>query len=158
MYFCPIHELHWFIMRLSMCHITIWSVIYEAAIYQQNNYLSRLHGLNPRGYPVYNNYIKLLLNTMIYIDGLVQERHNSSALAMELHLSCTKPWYSILDGLHPVYHYYLRILQWQKYTSLILNIRSSNTIQWLIYWALHIIFSTGEFRQTLLMKMHHWCR
>ena len=26
-----------------------------------------------------------------YIDGLVQERHNSSALAMELHLSCTNP-------------------------------------------------------------------
>ena len=26
-----------------------------------------------------------------YIDGLVQERRNSSALAMELHLSCTDP-------------------------------------------------------------------
>ena len=26
-----------------------------------------------------------------YIDGLVQERHNSSALAMELRLSCTNP-------------------------------------------------------------------
>ena len=25
------------------------------------------------------------------IDGLVQERRNSSALAMELHLSCTNP-------------------------------------------------------------------
>ena len=25
------------------------------------------------------------------IDGLVQERHNSSALAMELRLSCTNP-------------------------------------------------------------------
>ena len=29
-----------------------------------------------------------------YIDGLVQERHNSSALAMELRLSCTKPSYA----------------------------------------------------------------
>ena len=28
-----------------------------------------------------------------HINGLVQERHNSSALAMELHLSCTDPWY-----------------------------------------------------------------
>ena len=27
----------------------------------------------------------------MYIDGLVQERRNSSALAMELHLSCTNP-------------------------------------------------------------------
>ena len=26
-----------------------------------------------------------------YVDGLVQERHNSSALAMELCLYCTKP-------------------------------------------------------------------
>ena len=26
-----------------------------------------------------------------YIDGLVQERRNSSALAMELRLSCTNP-------------------------------------------------------------------
>ena len=34
-----------------------------------------------------------------YIDGLVQERRNSSALAMELHLSCTNSstWY--IDGL-----------------------------------------------------------
>ena len=28
---------------------------------------------------------------MFHIDGLVQERRNSSALAMELHLSCTNP-------------------------------------------------------------------
>ena len=27
----------------------------------------------------------------IHIDGLVQERRNSSALAMELRLSCTNP-------------------------------------------------------------------
>ena len=27
----------------------------------------------------------------VYIDGLVQERRNSSALAMELRLSCTNP-------------------------------------------------------------------
>ena len=33
-----------------------------------------------------------------YFDGLVQERHNSSALAMELHLSCTNP--SIWTCLH----------------------------------------------------------
>ena len=28
---------------------------------------------------------------VMHIDGLVQERRNSSALAMELHLSCTNP-------------------------------------------------------------------
>ena len=30
-------------------------------------------------------------NIMAYIEGLVQERRNSSALAMELRLSCTDP-------------------------------------------------------------------
>ena len=30
-------------------------------------------------------------NMVLYINGLVQERRNSSALAMELHLSCTNP-------------------------------------------------------------------
>ena len=37
----------------------------------------------------------------ILIDGLVQERCNSSALAMELRLSCTNPaiLWDIIDGL-----------------------------------------------------------
>ena len=33
----------------------------------------------------------LCLTEQAYIDGLVQERRNSSALAMELRLSCTNP-------------------------------------------------------------------
>ena len=39
-----------------------------------------------------------------YIDGLVQERHNSSALAMELCLSCIKPidiWLSLCQWNNP---------------------------------------------------------
>ena len=32
------------------------------------------------------------------IDGLVQERHHSSALAMELRLSCTNPSKSIMNS------------------------------------------------------------
>ena len=41
---------------------------------------------------------------MNYIDGLVQERLNSSALAMELHLSCTNPLVSCMksDGREAV--------------------------------------------------------
>ena len=31
----------------------------------------------------------------VYIDGLVQERHNSIADALELHLSCTNPGYAL---------------------------------------------------------------
>ena len=34
----------------------------------------------------------------IYIDGLVQERRNSIANALELRLSCTDP-YSYMDGV-----------------------------------------------------------
>ena len=33
----------------------------------------------------------LLDSSYLHIDGLVQERRNSSALAMELRLSCTNP-------------------------------------------------------------------
>ena len=29
---------------------------------------------------------------MLHVDGLMQERRNSIAIALELHLSCTKPW------------------------------------------------------------------
>ena len=35
--------------------------------------------------------VLLLICMDSYIDGLVQERHNSSALAMEIRLSCTNP-------------------------------------------------------------------
>ena len=31
------------------------------------------------------------VNTLRHVDGLVQERRNSSALVMELRLSCTNP-------------------------------------------------------------------
>ena len=36
-----------------------------------------------------------------YINGLVQERRNSSALAMELYLSCTNPliYYTLITSL-----------------------------------------------------------
>ena len=35
------------------------------------------------------------LNSLFHIDGLVQERRNSSAIAMVLRLSCTNPWVSV---------------------------------------------------------------
>ena len=44
-----------------------------------------------------------------YIDGLVQERCNSSALAMELRLSCTNPsicWQVNIKAWEPVPHYW----------------------------------------------------
>ena len=40
-----------------------------------------------------------LCRVLGYINGLVQERHNSSALVMELHLSCTNPLIYGLDNL-----------------------------------------------------------
>ena len=39
----------------------------------------------------WNNTAVCVYTHNIYIDGLVQERRNSSALAMELRLSCTNP-------------------------------------------------------------------
>ena len=38
-----------------------------------------------------NKIFLMLLKTIQHIDGLMQERCNSSALAMELHLSCNNP-------------------------------------------------------------------
>ena len=43
--------------------------------------------------------------SQIQIEGLAQERRNSSALAMELCLSCTNPWINIsyIDMLCIIY-------------------------------------------------------
>ena len=54
-----------------------------------------------------------------YIDGLVQERRNSSALAVELHLSCTNPvisyqWYFVVVlSIEQFYPYPWGLLRWQ---------------------------------------------
>ena len=50
-----------------------------------------------------------------HIDGLMQERRNSSALAMELHLSCTNP--SIYARFQPMH------LLWE-------HLCSANTLRW----------------------------
>ena len=42
--------------------------------------------------------VHLVLQPNQYIDGLVQERRNSSALAMELRLSCTNPSICTIDA------------------------------------------------------------
>ena len=55
-----------------------------------------MYWINPLSWYIKSSTTKLC----IHIDGLVQERHNSSALAMELHLSCTNP--SILNQALPV--------------------------------------------------------
>ena len=47
-------------------------------------YPSRIHS-------IWNNKTSHMMN----IDGLVQERRNSSALAVELHLSCTNHWHGL---------------------------------------------------------------
>ena len=43
-------------------------------------------------------YMYFSIPAHLYFDGLVQERHNSSVLAMELHISCSNPliWVFIL--------------------------------------------------------------
>ena len=49
-------------------------------------------------FPVYPYKLKVMYN----IDGLVQERHNSIAKALELHLSCTNPSICSLLILHKI--------------------------------------------------------
>ena len=43
------------------------------------------------------------------IDGLVQERRNSSALAMELRLSCINPSMCPLDRYQPILPIFLKV-------------------------------------------------
>ena len=60
--------------------------------------LSDLAVIDAQSVSIYTE-IKMMKNTWLcvifspahYVDGLVQERRNSSALAMELRLSCTIP-------------------------------------------------------------------
>ena len=47
--------------------------------------------------------VLLLLCTVSYIDGLVQERHNSSTLAMKIRLSCTNPSIYFLASIYFFY-------------------------------------------------------
>ena len=64
------------IVRMSSWHIFINLLIYLYKPQTKQNYI-KAHGYSV-GYKV-------------YIDGLVQERCNSIAVALELHLSCTNP-------------------------------------------------------------------
>ena len=48
----------------------------------KNNYLAMKHILK---------YFMILTPLTIYINGLMRERHNSTAKALELHLSCSNP-------------------------------------------------------------------
>ena len=60
-------------------------------------HVSRLYGLSfkchhsKRAYLWWADKPPHYTREELYIDGLVQERRNSSALAMELRLSCTNP-------------------------------------------------------------------
>ena len=49
-------------------------------------------------------WLNLLRPGDAYIDGLVQERRNSSALAMELRLSCTNSLIGLGNGLSTAHH------------------------------------------------------
>ena len=50
----------------------------------------------------------------VFIDGLVQERHNSSAIAVELHISCPSICVTCFSELtHNLLMYVLVIYQWR---------------------------------------------
>ena len=56
---------------------------------------------------------KIILIHLHHVDGLVQERWNSSALAMELRLSCTKPIDVMIINLVLASHQYINVLHGQ---------------------------------------------
>ena len=47
----------------------------------------------------------MVLTVQDQVDGLVQERRNSTALAMELHLSCTNPSKYSLPSMRKHFNY-----------------------------------------------------
>ena len=70
-----------------------------------------------------------LCSSCRYISGLVQERHNSIANALELHLSCTNPWICAEPGC----------------CTLCVNIASGNT--WMSrfdYWSFQLLKMSNE--------------
>ena len=65
------------------------------------------------------------------IDGLVQERRNSSALAMELHLSCTNPSRWSYDHLIFIMEI-LILVRWYVYIRMAACVYNEDTIYFLI--------------------------
>ena len=56
------------------------------------------------------------------IYGLVQERRNSIANALELHLSCTNPWkYSVVQARFPNYSTIFHLIDFQTQESKFIN-------------------------------------
>ena len=89
------------------------------------------------------------MHCRVYIDGLMQERHKSSALAMELHLSCTNPsiyiihvemWWCLILLLLPIQ---LQENTWIAVTIPLFvclisyisaHIQTNHSMQWLHTW------------------------
>ena len=75
----------------------------------------------------------------LHVDGLVQERHNSSALAMELHLSCTNPLMCSLKvlsmklmqkSIYQFCYFFLNKIHWQvslKFKGMEFDLFHANT-------------------------------
>ena len=77
------------------------------------------------------------------IDGLVQERHNSSALAMELCLSCTNP-----SILHVIYQssFNLTIYRWRSARRVTLM---------LMHWSYHSLALSYRDDSKYVFDDHH---
>ena len=74
---CEISRVHW------VWGLYIWYVMYETELI----------------FSGFQIYIPVIITTLMpsvwpndHVEGLVQERHNSIANTLELHLSCTNPW------------------------------------------------------------------
>ena len=82
-----------------------------------------------------NPYTGECLVSRLYIDGLVQERRNSSSLAMELHLSCINPSICIM------YHMFVKnshIEAWRKWLPFCRRHLQMHFLEWelFLFWLL----------------------
>ena len=86
-----------------------------------------------------------------YTDGLVQERRNSSALAMGLRLSCTHPsiWHI---GFNELTHWPLGDV------VVTIKVQFSNLLYRLVAWQLIVKSLSGTCHKTSLMISQYWFR
>ena len=58
------------------------------------------------------HFSKWIINVQVYIDELMQERRNSIANALELHLSCSNPSNCYLVGVSHVHSDDVKLFMW----------------------------------------------
>ena len=111
------------LLALSHCFILTfipwWQYHHSISVYME---ASNINNKKYRNDHMLHLLICVLLVLCYYIDGLMQEMHNSSALAMEWRLSCTNP---LIWAIPSIYSFR--------------NLGQCSFRKWLIAWWHHVI-------------------